>query len=432
LTSGLPGRRDANGAAAQGARYALPQRTPREERALLFALAAIGDRVRLGPFAALSGAERACTMLKVVDVLPAGPGEPEVDVFPLRERHRFRDNLGLGLRDVRQRPAFATLPRGPWLTFIAIACYWQSNAEAWPSQETIAGFSGYSSRAVRDYVEALESVGIVRLRRERRHNGSERIYYAPGPVTLTELAAFVERFPNSPPRTTPAHPPETSSATPPEMASGTPPETSSMEPRDQDPELSSCANGEARSPPTSVEEEQPRVTPVDRELARIALSERIKRKHPKRPPPRWFDRADVEMVAVCAAAVDGDREARLHALRDSIVGAFSASKEGAPTSRFIWGKLEHFLEHVERGRRKAWAEERDAQRRSEEDRRAASESRDGVTRAGDACRARPPSREELAKTRAEFEELAANVAPEFRKHLESMAARYRELERKAE
>jgi hypothetical protein len=96
------------------------------------------------------------------------------------------------------------------------------------------------------------------------------------------------------------------------------------------------------------------------------------------------------------------------------------------------GKLEHFLEHVERGRRKAWAEERDAQRRSEEDRRAASESRDGVTRAGDACRARPPSREELAKTRAEFEELAANVAPEFRKHLESMAARYRELERKAE
>ncbi|MGO9836357.1 MAG: hypothetical protein ACLP1X_19320, partial [Polyangiaceae bacterium] len=73
--------------------------------------------------------------------------------------------------------------------FIAIACYWQSNAEAWPSQETIAGFSDYSARAVRDYVEALERVGIVRLRRERRPNGSERIYYAPGPVTLTALAA---------------------------------------------------------------------------------------------------------------------------------------------------------------------------------------------------------------------------------------------------
>src|SRR5580698_5283934 len=157
-----------------------------------------------------SGAKRPRTLPKTMDVLPADLGEPEPEVFPIRERLRFRDNLGLGLRDVRQRPAFAALPRGPWLVFIAIACYWQSNAEAWPSQETIAGFSGYSSRAVRDYVEALEGVGIVRLRRERRPNGSERLYYAPGPVTLTELAAFVERFPNAPAKATPAHPPEAS------------------------------------------------------------------------------------------------------------------------------------------------------------------------------------------------------------------------------
>jgi hypothetical protein len=83
-----------------------------------------------------SGAKRPRTLPKTMDVLPADLGEPEPEVFPLRERLRFRDNLGLGLRDVRQRPAFATLPRGPWLVFIAVACYWQSNAEAWPSQET--------------------------------------------------------------------------------------------------------------------------------------------------------------------------------------------------------------------------------------------------------------------------------------------------------
>src|SRR5579859_3822215 len=134
-------------------------------------------------------------MSKAVEVVPAGPGTRQGDPFPLRERIRFRDNLGLALRDVRQRPAFAALERGPWLAFIAIACYWQANAEAWPSQETIATFSGYSARAVRVYVAVLEQLGIVRLRRERRPNGSERIYYAPGRITLIELGAFVDRFP---------------------------------------------------------------------------------------------------------------------------------------------------------------------------------------------------------------------------------------------
>src|SRR5579859_4258988 len=100
-------------------------------------------------------------MSKAVTVVPAGPGAPQGDPFPLRERIRFRDNLGLALRDVRQRPAFAELERGPWSVFIAIACYWQSNAEAWPSQETIATFSGYTARAVRSYVDELEHKGIV-------------------------------------------------------------------------------------------------------------------------------------------------------------------------------------------------------------------------------------------------------------------------------
>ena len=154
-------------------------------------------------------------MSNAASVLPAGPGERDDDVFPLRERIRFRDNLGLGLREVRQRPVFAALARGPWLVFMTIACFWQSNAEAWPSQETIARFSGYSSRAVRDFVAVLEQFGIVRLRRERRPNGCDRIYYAPGFVTLLELAAFVERFPRE--RAKPLRPdaPPVASAPPP-------------------------------------------------------------------------------------------------------------------------------------------------------------------------------------------------------------------------
>lgn len=128
-----------------------------------------------------------------------------------------------------------------------------------------------------------------------------------------------------------------------------------MELRDQDLEPCCCASA-ASTPAPSAEQEQPRVTSEDRELARLALAERMKRKHPKRPPPKWFDRGDVEMVAVCAAAVDGARDAKAEALRDAISGAFCASKD-APTSRFIWEKIEHFLDHVERGRRRRLAAE---------------------------------------------------------------------------
>jgi hypothetical protein len=358
-------------------------------------------------------------MSKAVTVVPAGPGAPQGDPFPLRERIRFRDNLGLALRDVRQQAAFAELERGPWSVFMAIACYWQSNAEAWPSQETIATFSGYTARAVRSFVEELEQKGILRLRRERRPSGAERIYYAPGAVTLAELAAFVERFPSGPPPAMTSHPPEAISAAPPhppEMASGAPPETISMEPRDQDLELSSCETG----PPAhaSGEQEQPMVKAEDREVARLALAQRLRRKHPKRPPPRWFDREDVEMVAVCSAAIEGDRDAKLGALLEALEGAFSASKDGPPTSRFVWGRLEHFFEHVELGRRKARARQA-----------AADAPRGRERRAKEQLVA--PSREELAKTRAEFEALAATAAGPFRTSLESMAARYRELERRA-
>ena len=51
---------------------------------------------------------------------------------------------------------------------IAIAVHWQTSAEAWPSQEALARFSGWSSRAVRDQANAFERGGFLRLRRERR------------------------------------------------------------------------------------------------------------------------------------------------------------------------------------------------------------------------------------------------------------------------
>jgi hypothetical protein len=82
-------------------------------------------------------------MLNAAQVLPAGPGEPEADVFPLQERLRFRDNIGLGLRDVRQRPAFASLPRGPWFVFIGKA----STSDVWRLRPRSFPFSASNRRS---------------------------------------------------------------------------------------------------------------------------------------------------------------------------------------------------------------------------------------------------------------------------------------------
>jgi hypothetical protein len=92
---------------------------------------------------------------------------------------------------------------------------------------------------VRDQADSLERAGFIRVRRERRSDGSVRIFYAPGLVTLAALANFVERFPRDRAKAlrpdlplgrtverTATHPPESSAATPPEVAS--------VELRDQD------------------------------------------------------------------------------------------------------------------------------------------------------------------------------------------------------
>lgn len=384
-------------------------------------------------------------MFNAARALPAGPGESDDDVFPIRYRLRLRDNFGFALQQLRERgSAFRALAKGPWSVFIAIAAHFQMNAEAWPSQEAIARFSGCSPRAVRYHVADLERGGFLTLRRERRADGSERIFYSAGPVMLRELAAFDADYPKDRPKVLKpvrAAVPPSRSVTPtqnhpPERVAATPAETVAMEPRDQNQmEPSSCCESAPATPAAARlhEEEQPIVSKEDREVARWALAERMKRKHPKSPPPRWFDRSDIEMVARCTAAIEGDRAAKEQTQREAIAGAFCASKDRPPTARFVWEKLEHFLEHVERGRRKVRNEALDMQRlrEREEDERARRTWRNGINAAAEHARRNPPTREELAKIRAEFEDLAAQAAPAFRKVLMRMVEQYRALEAKA-
>jgi hypothetical protein len=371
-------------------------------------------------------------------------------LFPLQDRLWLRDNFGFLLREFRSKTLpFHALAKGPWSVFIAIATHFQTNAEAWPGQDAIATFSGCSTRAVRYHVADLERGGFLVLRRERRANGGERIFYSPGPVMRSALAAVRERYPKDRPKVLRPQPPSARLPAspivpptlnhPPEHIAGPPAETVAMEPRDQDHEPSSSCESAAATPAavTVEEEEQPTVSKEDREIALWALKERMKRKYPKRPPPRWFDRADVEMVARCTAAVDGDRAAKEDANREAIAGAFAASKDGPPTARFIWEKLEHFVEHVERGRKKLNADARQAletqQRLSEreEDELLRRAWRRGVNAAADHARRSPLTREQIAKVRAEYEEIAARTAPEFRGVLQALIAECRADEAKA-
>ena len=83
--------------------------------------------------------------------------------------------------------------------------------------------------------------------------------------------------------------------------------------------------------------------------------------------------------------------------------------------------------HLERGHNKLRNEALEAQRRLRgEDARVRPTWNSGINAAAERAR-----RAELAKTRAEFEELAAGAAPEAREMLERMAAQYRDLEAKA-
>jgi hypothetical protein len=95
------------------------------------------------------------------------------------------------------------------------------------------------------------------------------------------------------------------------------------------------------------------VTRDDREIAKEALTLRALRKTPRQTPPSWWDNAIIELVALRVAQTTGSREEKLDMQKHALLGAWLVSRERAPTVRFIWAEQEHFLEHVESGRKKA-------------------------------------------------------------------------------
>ncbi len=275
------------------------------------------------------------------------PLRPE---FSTRLRARLRDAFGIAQLAMHARPAFAGLSQGPWALLWAIAAHWQLEEECWPSQQRLAALVHVDAeRSVRRWTSILQRAGFLDLRRERRRDGSERIFYAPGPVFLSELGTWVDSPMVSLPRPktlgrSVAHPPDAGSVTVSAPQSG--------EPGSQEKQPSFLAQSLPVVPvgSSSTEEKKPIAGgDVLVERARGALAARRVRRHPGRHLSVTATRQEIALVVACAAALDGSGEARRLALRDALEGAWETSS-GPPSVKFIFGSVEHFLSHEARGR----------------------------------------------------------------------------------
>ena len=213
---------------------------------------------------------------------------------------------------------------------------------AYPSQEWLARYTGYSVRVIRDETDLLEHVGLLVLRLERQPDGHERIVYMPGQALLAGAVRFLAAYP----------PRERSSTLPAAKSAGGVPAAAAGELSDLSLQnrscLSSSLNG-AHQPAQKQEQPPERVTETEREVARASLAELRRTRFPDRALVPVFDATEVEMAALCAASVPGDAAAKQQAMTDAITHAFESSK-GTPTPRYVWSAPDHFLAHEAHGR----------------------------------------------------------------------------------
>ncbi len=271
--------------------------------------------------------------------------------------------------------AIQQLPKGPWALFIGMCC-------------PLAGQRGGSGRA-RSPSPASAGGRPARCGIRPRCSSAAASFacaesdgltlgadlpHAPGLVTLAALAEFVERFPRERAKTLRERrrrDRRPQSVRPPEAIAAAPPA-----------ECSPWNWRRSRSDQTFfLRNERAERNRIRRERRttirgyeglrgyRLACARRAcETEASLRPAPRWFDRCwrTRDQVSACSAALArAIAETKLLAHCDAIAGACSWSRrKRPPTVRFIWQKLDHFFDHVDRGRRRRLAEERAAQLRA--------------------------------------------------------------------
>jgi len=264
-------------------------------------------------------------------------------------------------------PALRSLERGPWACLQAIAPHWQGGrSDAFPGQERLALLTGYDARSIRDFTKQLEACGVLNLVRLKLSDGTARLHYQPGPALLAAVDQFDARYSDERPKPGETAPNGRAAARsvrarplavgddghrgrrPPEMVSGGGAAATSGElpdPRDQK-NASFCLATEPEAG-ASNDEPSPQPSELDRNVAREVLGALRERRFGRRVG--LFDTKVVAMVAACVSAVGGDREAKLRAQMDAIQHAFAVSR-GTPTPSFVWGSIDHFLDHETQGR----------------------------------------------------------------------------------
>lgn len=273
----------------------------------------------------------------------------------------FTRRQALALLFLREHvPAFRGLERGPWACLQALAAHWQKGrTDAYPGQDRLAMLSGYDARSIRDFTKQLEAYGVVSVVRVKLPDGTARLHYQPGPALLAAVDQFDVQFSDE--RRKPWEATTSGQAevrairakrpqapAPPAIASGRGAEATSGElsdPRDQ--KNSSFCLALVPEGFASNQEPGPQVSELDVDVAREVLGTLRERRFGHRV--RWFDPKIVAMVAACASVIDGDRETKRRALLDAMEHAFSVSR-GTPTPSFVWGNIDHFLEHEAGGR----------------------------------------------------------------------------------
>ncbi len=337
----------------------------------------------------------------------AAPGDPAWAHFTRRH--------ALALLYMREHvPALRDLERGPWACLLAIAPHWQGGRrDAFPGQERLARLSGYDARSIREFTKQLEACGVLDVSRHKLPDGTARLHYEPGPALLAGVELFGARYsderpkpvevaPNGPARgglrakpLAPAdHPPPQRQRS--EVVSGGGPAAISGElpdPRDQK-NTSFCSAVEPEAG-ASNHEPGPEPSELDRDVAREALGVLRERRFGRRVG--LFDTKVVAMVAACASAIDGDRETKLRAQRDAIEHAFAVSRS-TPTPSFVWGSIDHFLNHETHGRRARVEAERAGARQARAAEAERSRARERSRLEREAC-APPP---EVLQFMAEF------------------------------
>jgi hypothetical protein len=279
-------------------------------------------------------------------------------------------------------PALRDLERGPWAILQAIAAHWQgSRIDAFPGQERLSMLCGYDARSVRNFPKRLQACKVLKVLRVKLPDGTARLHYEPGPSLLAAVDQFHSRYSDARAPTKEAaskggevrrmrakplamedglrrgcrriadcpeardsallpEPPATISGGGAATVSGELPDL-----RDQK-NTSFCLSD---GPEGLASSEVPKLdaSELDRDIAREALGTLRERRFGRRV--KLFESNVVAMVTACVSAIAGDRETKLRAQLDAIEHAFRKSR-GAPTPSYIWGNIDHFLEHEAGGR----------------------------------------------------------------------------------